>query len=310
MGPKVRAFLGLEGAEYQGDVDERRSEQEVAAFTEHLEAESARLTDPEAFADLLDELVSMDLPEAVLRLAAARPELVEPADFRTQLAVGVAAMLRGDLPEAEDRLRAAQGALPEEPAPYVNLAQIFLNQGRRDEAELWALSGLDAEANNYRLWELVAVIYRDRFGEYAPDRLLQLAEKRASWAGLALAASMTTTGDRYFKLNLLERLYHQGEREPQFLVELTAAMGVAGFFERIPAVVWQAERLAQKALPWQLHVHCAQAQLATGKPDECRRELEKARRDTQLPAEAKAALEELEAEAIEAAQHDGRTTLH
>ena len=134
-----------------------------------------------------------------------------------------------------------------------------------------------------------------------PDTLLVLAEKRCSWAGLALVANLTTTGDRYLKASLLERLHHQGERDPQFLIELTAAHGVAGDFAKIPPLVWQAERLSTKGLPWQLHAHCAQAHLALGANTEALVQVGKARKDPQLPPEGLAALDELAQEASDPA---------
>jgi len=301
MGPKVRAFLGIDDAQYQGAEAQASDGASAVAFSTFL-VEAARtkgLTSPDDLTDLLDELVTMDLPEAVLGLAAAHSDLVLPDDFRAQLAIGVAAMLAGDVDEAETRFRTAQALLPDEPAPYVNLGQIMLAENRLAEAETWVVAGLDAEPNNFRLWDLLAEIFRERHGEYTPDELLAVAEKRNAWAGLALAANLTTTGDRYLKLSLLERPYHQGERDPEFLVELTAAMGIAGEYERIPPVVWQAERSSKKALPWQLHVHVAQAHLALNKQDLALEALAKAKADKALPPEVQEALTELEAEAKE-----------
>jgi tetratricopeptide (TPR) repeat protein len=299
MGPQLRAYLKIDPAAYRGAAAPRPTAAAAEAMTAYLRRyhdEAPRLGAAAAL-DLLDELVSMDLPAAATRLAERYPEAVPETDFRAQLALGVASMLLGDLEPAAAHFRAAQAAMPEEPAPYVNLAQILLSQGRLDEAEIWALAGLDAEPNHFALWDLLASLLRDRHGEYMPETLMALAEKRCSWAGLSLAANLISTGDRYLKASLLERLHHQGERDPQFLIELTAAHGVAGDFAKIPPLVWQAERLSTKGLPWQLHVHCAQAQLALGKNDEALAQLEKAKRDPMLPPEAVAALDELAAEA-------------
>jgi tetratricopeptide (TPR) repeat protein len=299
MGPKLAAYLGL-AAEDESSDKLARSEPLDEQFVHYLrtfhEARLAGLPTSDVI-DLMDELTAMDLPAAVLDLVEIRPEVLGGGDFRAELATGVAAMLTGRLDRAEERLRVAQALLPNEPAPYVNLAQIFLSQDRAEEAELWCVSGLDAEPNHFALWDLLAEILQGRYGEYMPERLLQLAEKRNSWAGISLAASLMSTGDRYLKANLLERLYAQGERGGDFLVELTGAYGIAGQFEKIPTVVWQAERTNTKGLPWQLHLHVAQAQLAMGKTDECLSALAKAKKTEHLPAEAAAALVELEQEA-------------
>lgn len=312
MGPKLAAYLGFE-AEQEPDAKLVRDEVVDQTFVHYLnslnEVRLAGLPTSDVV-DLLDELTAMDLPEAVLAFAEARPEVLGGGDFRAELAVGVAAMLTGRLTVAEDRLRVAQQLLPAEPAPYVNLAQIFLSQDRPEEAELWCISGLDAEPNHFALWDLLAEILQGRYGEYMPERLMQLAEKRDSWAGISLAANQMTTGDRYLKATLLDRIYAQGERSGEFLVELTGAMGVAGQFEKIPALVWQAERLSTKGLPWQLHVHVAQAQLAMGKTDECLSALAKAKKDEQLPPEAVMALAELEHEARAVVNDAGHQPLY
>ena len=53
-----------------------------------------------------------------------------------------------------------------------------------------------------------------------------------------------------------------------------------------------------KGLPWQLHAHVAQAQLALGKCDECLAAVAKARKTEHLPPEAAMALAELEHEVL------------
>jgi len=315
MGPKLRAYIAVAEQDYLGELVPHRSDSEVQALTTFLKDFHTQVT-PQPSADtvteLIDELVTMDMPQAALDLGAAFPDVANLPDFRIQLALGVAAMLAGALDDAESRLRAAQELLPEEPAPYVNLVQIFLNQGRVDDAALWCEAGLDAEPNNYGLWDLYAVALREVFGEFLPEELLRRAEKRISWAGLSLAANLTTTGDSYFKASLLEKIYYQGERDPQFLIEMTAALGIAGDYAKIPPMVWQAEKLTTKGLPWQLHVHCAQAQLALGQPATALPELAKAFKDPYLPDEARAAVEELEAEAqaaLEAVRQPSSPTL-
>ncbi len=301
MGPKLASYLGLSAAAEPEDKLPRGTFFDQA-FVHYLRSlHEVRLPGlaTSDVVDLLDELTAMDLPDAVLDVSTLRPEVLGGGDFRAELAVGVAAMLTARFEEAEARLREAQRVLPAEPAPYVNLAQIFLSQDRVEEAELWCVSGLDADANHFALWDLLAEILQGRYGEYMPERLLQLAEKRNSWAGISLAANLTTTGDRYLKANLLERLHAQGERGDEFLVELTGAYGIAGQFEKIPAVVWQAERMNTKGLAWQLHAHVAQAQLAMGKPDECLAAVAKARKSEHLSPDAAMALAELEHEAKE-----------
>ncbi len=299
MGPKLRAFLGVDGDVYAGHAAASPSPARTQAFADALLVRAAATppTNEEELVDLLDELLTMALPDTVLAMARAHAALLPPEDFRAALTLGVAAMMTGDFAAAEDKLGEAQELMPEEPAPYVNLVQIMCHQGRMNDAETWALAGLDAELNNLKLWDLLAHIYAEKHGDYMPERIMQLAEERAAWAGLSLAASVTSTGDRYLKANLLKKLYAKGERDGAFLVEYTAALGAAGDFEQIPAILWQAERATTQRLPWQLYVHSAQAHLAMSRTDAALGDLAKAKQDPQLPPEGEDVISALAEEA-------------
>lgn len=313
MGPHLRQYLEIDDANYLGHQRQDRPTADESAALEAWLSSTCRTRTPltaDRLIDLLDELVTMDLPRAALMLADAHPEELVAPDFRARLALGVAAMICADYGVAEDHLRAAQALIPAEPAPYVNLTQIYLEQGELAAAETWCTAGLDAEPNHFTLWDLLAEVWRDQHGEYLPEHLMAFAEKRCSWAGLALAANLTTTGDRYLKVNLLERIYQQGERDHQFLIELTGAYGVAGDFAKIPPLVWQAERLASKGLPWQLHLHAAQAHLALAQSDEALARLAKVAADSNLPDEARSAIEELTEEAHALAPITDADALH
>ena len=300
MGPQLRSYLGISDEIYTGDQRQTspslEEAEELESSLQSYSGQAPKLTSTR-LVDLIDELVTMDLPRAALLIASQHPEDMISNDFRARLALGVAAMLSTDFSVAEDHLRAAQVLIPAEPAPYVNLVQIYLEQQQFDTAQTWCLAGLDAEPNHLGLWDLLAEIMREEHGEYLPEMLMIVAEKRCSWAGLSLAANLTTTGDRYLKAHLLERTYQQGERDPQFLIELTGAYGIASEFAKIPPLVWQAERLSSKGIPWQLHVHCAQAHLAMDQSGDALTRLNKAEADPQLPDEARLALQELAAEA-------------
>jgi hypothetical protein len=310
MGPVLRSYLGVTADVYQGHADldgaplaSGRPEDAVAEdFGRFLEGffKTQKVDDESGLIDLLDELVAMDQPQAAITLFDSNRELWSGEDFRGQLAIGISAMLIGDLEMAATHFRAAQAIMPKEPAPYVNLVQILRFEERAEEAMTWCMAGIDADPNNLKLWDLYAVLCRDQSEEFFGERVLETARRRASWAGLALAADIIKTADPFYKLSLLDPIYHQGERDTQFLVELTAAMGVAGEYARIPQVVWEAERMASHNIPWQLYAHAAQAQLALGKAPECFQLFAKARRDKSLSYEATAALAELESEAREA----------
>jgi hypothetical protein len=163
------------------------------------------------------------------------------------------------------------------------------------------MAGLDADHNNIKLWEMLAAIESAEVGaEKAGRNILELAEKRSSWAGLSLGAEMVSPEVPAVKLGYLESLYHQGLRDTNFLIELTAVMGAAGKFEDIAPVVWQAEKLGSAVLPWQLWMHAAQAQLGLGKNDLCKEYLDKVRKTPHLPDSIPPILDQLFQEASEA----------
>lgn len=245
---------------------------------------------------LLDELVSMALPLTALALMYLEPSLKDAHSFAPQLGIGISAMLLKEFPTAEAAFRKAQALLPEEPAPYVNLIQIFIETDRLQDADLWLDAGLEAAPNHHHLWELLYHRFWMVHGDYAPEKILEEARKRCSWTGTSLAASLVSTGDRHFKARELERFYHLGERDPLFLIELTGAYGVSEEFDKIPPIVWQAQKMSTKVLPWQLHAHGAQAELSLGSKGRAQTHIDLARKDRFISPEGLLALNELESE--------------
>ncbi len=299
MGPKVRAFFAISDDSYRGEIDPLYDETYRKQFADYFLSVAGAKSDLsiDILADLIDELTAMDLPEVVLGLVDQHPELLSHPDFRCQLGIGVAAMLMENFELSEDALRSAQEILPAEPAPYINIVQILFAQSRLDEALVWCESGLEAEPNNHSLWELMTRLREVTDGEAYPDMIMRLATRFNSWAGLSLAASLSTSGDRYMKVNLLEKLYAQGERADQFLIEYTAALGVAGDMEKIPQIIWLEETgKGTESLSWQLYLHAAQAYLAMDRYEEALTYIEKSEKQKYIPDEARVAIAELRTE--------------
>lgn len=308
MGPKTRSFLAISDADYRGEVQPLDGDEHRSLFCRHVldQLEQRRDISDSELTDLIDELIAMDLPHLVLQIVEKFPDLKSNSDFRCQLSIGVAAMLMDRFDLAEEALRAAQEILPTEPAPYINIVQILMAESRIDEAIVWCESGLEQEPNNHTLWELMAHLRSISDGEAFPEMIMRLANQYNSWAGMSLAASLSSSGDRYLKVNLLDKLYAQGERDQQFLIEYTAALGVAGDMEKIPQVIWLAETSGgNQPLNWQLYLHAAQACLAMDRFQESLNYLTKAEKSAQLPDEARAAILELreEAEAGQSPRH-------
>lgn len=288
MGPHVRAWLGITENQYQGDKNTSPSAEQFTAFSErileHLEEETPN--NAEHLVDLLEELVGMNLPLLAVKLSDAYPALFPHNDFRANLHLGNASMLIGDLAKAELAFIAAQKLVPEEPAPYINLVQIYCHDGALDRARKWCMAGLQSESDNTRLWELLGWIEQTTSSgnnESAAIEIARLAKKLNSWAGTSLACDMQNADDPLVKLAALEQFWDEGLRYGEFLIEFTAILGMAGRYDRIPSIIWQAEKSSSQPLPWQLTLHLAQSHLGLGRDDDALETLNKLSKIEGLP---------------------------
>ena len=264
MGPGIRSWIGLKPEEYSGATGHQVPEVKRAEFSDWMIelAKEREPTDLDELTRLVDELLGMDLPMVGLRLIDFNRSLWSGADFRGLLTEGISSMLASELGRAEDCFRKAQELSPLEPAPYVNLIQILQHDDRWDESELWLKAGFKAEKKHIPLWELYHRHIQVHLDEsQIPSKLLELAQELDSWAGMSLFAECSPDSNPKTKANLLEGFYHKGERSEEFLTEFTGAIGVAGEYERIPPLVWQAQKLSS-SVSWQLLLHGAQAHLA------------------------------------------------
>lgn len=291
MGPHIREWLAIPAESYKGDENTSPSASDVANFTDaflrHLE--DATPNNSDHLVDILEELVGMNMPLLAIKLVDAYPNMFPVGDFRAQLHIGNASMLVSDLTRAESAFIEAQRLVPEEPAPYVNLVQIYCHDGLLDKAKKWCDAGLDADADNPRLWELLAWLEQSAEksggGDIAavPQRLAELARSKNSWAGLSLACDLRDPEDIPTKVSALEKFWDEGCRDTNYLVEFTALLGMAGRYDRIPPVIWQVEKQSSNGLPWQLRMHLAQAYLGLGRDDDARIELNKLNNIKDLP---------------------------
>jgi len=303
MGPKLRTWFQVPDTSYRGHDNTSPTADDIANFTDavlkHLQEFSPR--DADHLVDLIEELVGMNLPLLAIKMVEAFPEIFPSEDFRAQLHYGNASMLVGDLARAQLAFISAQQIVPEEPAPYINLAQIYCHDGMLHEAYTWCLSGIDADANNPRLWELLAWVDKnlsaqEKSNQECGERLAILARKKNSWAGTSLACELINSDDVLSKLAALEKFYDEGLRDEAFLVEFTALLGVTGEYDRIPAILWQAEKQSSQGLCWQLILHLAQAYMGLGRDDEAVQALDKLNKIKDLPEHAQASSKEMLAE--------------
>jgi tetratricopeptide (TPR) repeat protein len=297
----MREWLGVAASDYCGERTENPSAEQVATFSEwvvtHMEDSTPK--DADHLTDLLEELVGMNVPLLAMKLADAYPHLFPHDDFRANLHLGNAAMLVGDLAKAEIAFMTAQKIVPEEPAPYINLTQIYCHDGALKQAKDWCLAGLDAESDNTRLWELLAWIEQTAPGsshESTAKAIADHAKTLNSWAGTSLACDLLNAEDPLTKLAALETFWDEGLRDEEFLIEWTAVLGMAGRYDRIPAIVWQAEKAASNQLPWQLMAHLAQSYLGLGRDAEALTTLDKLLRFKGLPDVAHQSIQAMQLE--------------
>lgn len=270
MGPRLRGYLGISEAEYKGSTSGHPSPERSSAFQSFL-AEAIQelpVDDQAEFVDLLEELTAMGLSASALALAERFPQFSVEGDFRACLALGSALMMESELDEAILFLTQAQATVPQEIAPYVNIAAIHFALERDTEALHWADRGLQIDHNNFRLWELVASIYIHEDRASAGERVKAKAEQLHSYAGSSLAAELIDPQDKLLKAQYLSDVFNAGAREEEFLVEYTAALGLAQQFEKIPQLVWRLEHLEKKNISWKLYAHAAQAYLALNQEEQ------------------------------------------
>ena len=309
MGPRIKNWLEISDDTYRGHENTSPTAHDAAAFTDFVltKIEDSTPTDADHLVDLLEELVGMNMPLLAVKLADAYPHLFPQSDFRAQLHVGNASMLIGDLARAELAFIDAQKLVPEEPAPYINLAQIYCHDNALDRAREWCLAGLDTDQDNTRLWELLAWLEQNNGtsdAASAAGKIAVLAKEKNSWAGMSLACDLVNPEDALTKLAALETFWDEGCRAPEFLIEFTAVLGMAGRYDRIPSIIWQAEKQAPQGLPWQLTLHLAQAYLGLGRDQDALATLDKLSNSNELPDFARQAAEAIKAEAT------GQSTAH
>ena len=286
MGPHLQNYLEISASEYKGENAPPVSKERLQEFSSFLVDyfQDHKPQSAAEFVDLIEEMTSMGLSGAVIQLVDFNPELPIDGDFRACLALGSSLMLESELDEAATFLRQAVGLAPLELAPYLNLTQIYFSMEQDEEAMKWASKGLAIDANNPRLWEIIASIYMYDDKATAGERIREKAEATLSYAGMSLAAEIIDPNDRLLKAQLLGDAFNAGSREDEFLIEYTAALGLAEQFEKIPQLLFRLENMEKKTIHWKLFAHAAQAFLAMNKQDEAQELIKKAARSPHIPA--------------------------
>ena len=268
MGPHVRHWLGVSDVNYRGHSRGRANDEEIASFAREVSArlEELPFESEKQFLDVTMELFSMDLSLLNLKLFDHYRDSWLPADFHREQLEAVSALSVGELSRAWRSSITAHKLNPEEPAPYVNLSQILLQWGENIRAKEWCESGLLKFPEHRPLWQALAsvfsVLYKNR--DDLLRHLTDFADQRHSWLGSTLVAQYRAEllGDINYRRSKLEQYYAEGERNEEFLLELTAALGEAEQYDRVPQIVLQADRMTSGGVGWQLLAHCLQAYAA------------------------------------------------
>jgi hypothetical protein len=119
---------------------------------------------------------------------------------------------------------------------------------------------------------------------------------------MSLACDLQNSEDPLTKLAALERFWNEGCRDDDFLIEFTAVLGMSGQYDRIPAIVWQAEKASNQELKWQLILHLAQAYMGLGRDEEALQALDKLNKIKLLPPQARQAVQAMTDEIKASAQ--------
>lgn len=301
MGPSLRSYLHISEDMYQGEKAPRPSEERAHRFSLAL-IDIFQQQPIDSFSEwvaVLEELTAMGLSQPALFLAEEDFREQANEDFRSMLAIGCSYMLAQNYSAACSFLEKAQAIEPAETATYVNIARIHYSHSADEKALIWAKAGLDVDPNNESLWEILASVYIAREKQTAGEALRQDAQDRNSFMGLSLAAEIVSPNDALLKAQWLELLCDTpAEQNPQFLVEYSAVLGMAGHYEKIPALALKAEKLVDGALPWQLYAHAVQAHVAMEKLEAAQALFGKLEKSQEIPAETlnaiKAEIKDLE----------------
>ena len=285
MGPTVQRFLGFQAAEIPNDSSDQPDDSIRISFQNDLITflSKNKTTSDEESLELLSELVAMGLGEAALYLMENNPVELAKQDFRYLLNIGSALMLTDNYPSALDYFVKAQAEVPEEIATYVNIAAIHYTLQQDEDVETWAKAGLRLDNSHQKLWEYLASVYLHENRQTAGAKIKDFALELGSHCGLSLTASMIAPEDQLYKAELLSEPFENGSRDETYLIEYSAALGLAKQYEKIPRLLWQLEQVDGKKPSWQLLTHTAQAYFGLGKESEAKTIISRLEKNPETP---------------------------
>jgi tetratricopeptide (TPR) repeat protein len=226
------------------------------------------------------------------------------------LLAAVSAMKFKKFAMAKTFIDSARTLDPNDPAIYVNYGEILLFEGDLAGCKEWLDLGLCVSPNHPRLWQLAYSLNRPQDSTPTASEaihtqesnelsisgafsswLKRLADTHDSWMGTCLYFDSSEPENHRAKRQALQDFYDRGERSAEFLIELTASMGITMDYDAIGTVIWDIEgrimmstgspKSPSSSLPWQVYLHGAQAKWAQGLPRQALDLLDKASGNSQ-----------------------------
>ncbi|MCY4380888.1 MAG: hypothetical protein OXC40_04900 [Proteobacteria bacterium] len=274
---------------------------------------SHHMSNTTEFQEICREILHLKKYQSLLDFVDQNSEHKPKHDYDFLVIEGLTAMKCGHLERSELNLKQAHHLRPLELIPILNLTKILMATQRFDLAYTWLNCGLDIDPNMMSLWKLCRelLVAEETPEEDMAAKMLALAQGKKSWLGESLACdmdlnnSLTSTDDNQLaqnqqeifqkKVDRLEVFYHHGERDPDFLIEYTGALGGAGHYHKVIQIIWQT-REPGVVFPLILSVHELQAHLALHKYQESLHLITQIRRHhmANLPADMAPLLDQYE----------------
>ena len=255
---------------------------------------------------LAADLITMELFQLALELIDAHQQLCYQGseDFHALSFEGMVCYMAGAFSRAEIFYKKAHHLLPTEPAPYVNLVEIFFAEKRWKEAEEWLDAGLNTHPNYPRLWEQQYLLCTERQPDQSSAALAQhldgIAQQKNSWYGGCVAIEVRLAEETEERLHEaqahhLGACYSRGENDDEFLIEYTGYLGASGQYTKLLQVLWQAKP-SGTALPWKLDMHAYQALEGLERSQEAQDKRQLLLQRSDLPTEVRSYLQNLKQE--------------
>lgn len=226
------------------------------------------------FYDVILELFELRYPSVILALCDHEFCQEYQTRFQHLILEGAASMLAEDLERAEQCYLKSHQLRAEEPAPYVNLVQIYILQAQYDVARKWLSQGFRRFPQHASLWEYKYILFmqsssQDKQRDECVEHIRLCALKQNSWMGFVLYYELLMENQveedqldlQHQKTTKLAYFFAQGERDIHFLTEYIGALGESEQYSKISSVIWQIKE-AGVALPWKIELQHAQALMA------------------------------------------------